>query len=50
MSRHIFKNSYSGLLARERFLVKWNKIFAVIAGVSTMLFVILFFIFLVVVF
>jgi hypothetical protein len=50
MTTHIFNKSYSGLLARERFLVKWNKIFGIIAGVSTMFFVILFFIFLVIVF
>lgn len=50
MSRYIFKNSYSGLIARANLLAIWNRIFAGIALLMTMLFVILFFIFLVVVF
>lgn len=50
MSKYLFNMSYSGVVARANFLAKWNKIFASIAFVSTLLFIVFFFIFLVAVF
>lgn len=50
MSRYLLNMSYSGVVARANFLAKWNKIFASIALISTILLIVLFFVLLVVVF